>query len=181
MNKKVLLYTILSVFAFVANGGAVYANTSTGETNPMSNLVTAIAQKFNLNQADVQSVFNEHKSQMSAQHQQNQEKRETEMKQKFSDELAKAVTSGKLTQAQADLITAKRAELDTQRGQLGINKMDSTKTAAEREALRKAQQEQMQTKHEELKKWASDNGIPSEYLNLMQFRGEFGGGIRRSR
>lgn len=175
MNKKIFLYTIVPAFTFVLLGGAVYATTNNGANNPMSNLATVIAQRFNLNQADVQSVLDENKSQMKATCQKNQEKREAEMKQKFSDKLVAAVTSGKLTQAQADLLIAKRAELDAQRGEFAINRKDSTKTEAEIQAQIKAQKEQMQARHEALKKWASDNGIPSEYLNLMQFRGEFEG------
>ena len=63
------------------------------------------------------------------------------------------MTDGKITQAQADLITAKHAELKTFMESL------KDKTAAER-------MEAMKTKMDELKQWAEDNDIPLQYLHL---------------
>ena len=59
MKRKKLLIPLMAV-AFLAGGTAIYAQTaSTTTSNPMSSLVTAIAQKFNLNAADVQIVVDE--------------------------------------------------------------------------------------------------------------------------
>jgi hypothetical protein len=42
----------------LTGAGLIHAQTSSmSTTNPMNNLVTAIAQKFNLNSADVQQVL----------------------------------------------------------------------------------------------------------------------------
>lgn len=138
MNKKYFLYAIIPVIALASVGLGVYASETQGE-NPMSNLVAKIAQKFNLQEADVQAVFNEHRTEM-----------QTNMQTKFAERLSQAVTDGKLTQAQADLITAKRAELQAERPQLANGE--------------KPTKELMQAHQTELKQWATDNNIPLEYV-----------------
>ncbi len=125
--------------------GVAYAASNNQTNNPMNNLVSAIATKFNLNQADVQQVFDEQHSQMEAQFQQG-----------YKDRLTQAVTDGKLTQEQADKITAKAQELKTQRE--ASKDAFQNKTETERRAFMK---EQMDS----LKQWATDNNIPMEYMN----------------
>lgn len=109
--KKLHLITAAAITLAVAATtiGVTYAATNvTGEdANPMHTLVTAIATKFNLSETDVQQVFDEQHEQIMAQHEQAQ-----------ADRLAQAVTDGELTQAQADLIIAKLAELKTNRPDL---------------------------------------------------------------
>lgn len=131
-----------------AGAGVSYAASATisEQGNPMSSLVTAIAQKFNLNTADVQQVFDEQRAQMQVQRQQ-----------MFSDRLAQAVTDGKLTQDQADKITAKMTELQAQR-EADKSTFDSL-TQAER-------QTKMQEQMTALKQWATDNNIPTEFMLL---------------
>ncbi|MCC2631113.1 MAG: hypothetical protein K0S38_922, partial [Candidatus Paceibacter sp.] len=92
------------VGASAIGAGVINAQVAGPTTNPMSSLVTAIATKFNLNAADVQVVFNET---MQAEH----TERAAQMQQLQTTRLATAVREGKLTQAQADLITSKTAEL----------------------------------------------------------------------
>ncbi|MEN9604960.1 MAG: hypothetical protein RJB39_645 [Candidatus Parcubacteria bacterium] len=124
-------------FVFIAIGGAsVKAATTETKTNPMEALVTAIATKFNLKTADVQAVFNEHKGQMGAQ-------MKAQHSAKVADRLSAAVAAGKLTQAQADLIKAKLAELEANR---------STLTDAERKTAMKA--------------WTTANNIPPELMMM---------------
>lgn len=144
-----------TAFAGIATMGVTAvqaASTGTKETR-MSGLVSAIATKFNLNAADVQQVFD---AQHAAQ--------ETAMRAKQAEEvkarIGAAVTAGKLTQAQADAITAKLPEIQTF--------MDSLKgkTNEERETAIKAQMESV-------KAWATANNIPQEYLELG--RGFMGG------
>lgn len=147
-----------------AGMGVIHAASSTtGQNNPINNLVTAISQKFNLNQSDVQQVFDQQKQQMQAQHQQ-----------RFADRLTQDVKDGKLTQTQADAISAKMTELQTQR------QADQTslqgKTQAERQAYFKQQADA-------LKQWATDNNIPAGYIPFggpMMGRGHegFGMGMR---
>lgn len=109
----------------------------------ITNLVTALSQKFNLNSSDVQSVIDTvmttERTQMDAKQAENQAAR-----------LAKAVAAGKITQAQSDLIKAKFQETKTF--------MDSLKgkTPAERQAA-------MKTYRESLKTWAAANNIPKGF------------------
>ena len=156
MNKKYLLYAIIPVATLAIYGGTVLADTKTNQINPMDNLVNAIAQKFNLNTNDVQAVFDQQHTQMRVQ-------RQGEMDQKFADKLAKAVTDGKLTQAQANLVISKRAELKAQM----IDLKDKTKE--EIQTIRK-------THMDSLKQWASDNNIPINYIQLG-FGGQKKGGM----
>ncbi|MCF7865291.1 MAG: hypothetical protein K9M11_02190 [Candidatus Pacebacteria bacterium] len=153
MSKK---SKTIAATAFILGVAAVGAGTvsstafadTTTETNPrathITNLVTALSQRFNLNSADVQTVINTvmatEKTEMDANRSQN-----------LATRLAKAVTDGKITQAQSNLITAKVQENKTF--------MDSLagKTAAEKKAA-------MQTYHEAMTKWATDNNIPKGFI-----------------
>ena len=85
---------------------------------------------------------------------------EVKRQQQFTDMLAKAVTAGKLTQDQANKITAKKAELDTAKTSL------AGKTAAERSAATKAQADS-------LTQWLKDNNIPAGYLPFRGAQGQF--------
>jgi histidinol phosphatase-like enzyme len=129
----------LSTIGYGAHAAGT-AQTGTNGVNPMTGLVTALSQRFNLNATDVQKVFDEQHAQMEAAHQ---------AQEKIA--LQQAVTDGKLTQAQADLITAKRAELETARLSL------EGKTKEERDAL-------MKTQMDALKQWATTNNIPVGYV-----------------
>ncbi len=135
----------LSAFA----AGATHA-AETQQTNPMDSLVTKISTKFNLNKDDVQKVFDEQKTEMDAQRQQ-----------AVTDQLNQAVKDGKLTQEQMDKIVAKQKELEANRPQPGTA---DTKTREEHQA-------EMKTKMEELQKWATDNNVPMEYLQLGHGKG----------
>ncbi len=143
----------------VAGAGIINAQTTSTNKNPMSALVTALATKFNLNTADVQSVVDET---MKAQH----ATMEAHMEQSFADRLTKAVTDGKLTQTQADLIKAKAAELKAS--------MEANRTADQSltQEQRKAKMEERQTA---LKAWATANNISLEYLHFLGGGKGFGG------
>jgi hypothetical protein len=124
--------------------GVQTANAATDtSTDPMSGLVQKIADKFNLNKDEVQAVFDAQRTEMEA-----------ERTQEMKDRLAQAVKDGKLTQDQADKITAKLAEMKANREDL------SGKTPEERH-------EAMKAARDEIKKWAEDNNIPMEYLRIV--------------
>ena len=140
----------LAVGTSVLGGiGAVSAASST--TGP-DTLVEKIASKFNLNKDEVKAVFDENRTEMEASH-----------KAKVEEKLTQAVTDGKITEDQKAKIIAKAEELKTQRDA----ERDSMKDKTDEE--RKALMEQHRT---ELEKWATDNGIPTEYL---RFAGPGGG------
>lgn len=134
-------------------------DTTAAHQNPMNGLAAAIAQKFNLNQADVQKVFDDQRAQMQTQ----MKTRGAEMEKTM---LAKAVTDGKLTQAQAELITAKKAELEANAASFKASL--SGKTKAEVQAA-------MKTQMDSIKSWATTNNIPVQYL---RFLGGYGHGDR---
>lgn len=132
--------------------------------NPESAIVSNLAAKFNLNAADIQAVFDEAHAEMKTQ-------METQMKAAEASRLSAAVTAGKLTQAQADLITAKRAELQTK---LEANKPSAAMMASLKsmtEEQRKAEMEKMKAAMESemtaLKAWATANNIPSEFIPFV--------------
>lgn len=112
MKKYLVAAGIIAATGAAGLTGLAVANaaTDTSANNPMSSLVDAIAKKFNLNTSDVQAVFDEQKSTM-----------DTQREQDNKDQVAQLVTDGKLTQAQADAINAKRTELKSQ--------MDANRTA----------------------------------------------------
>ncbi len=160
MNKKYFLYIAVPVLA-LASMGAVYAASPNSQAkNPMSNIVTAIAEKFNLNVSDVQQVFDDNRATMQAE-------RQTEMQQNFTDQLNQAITDGKLTQEQADKITAKKAELQSEKQNLQNGKPEENRETAKAHM-------------DELKQWAEDNNIPLEYFQLGGFGGiKMGHGARQ--
>lgn len=139
----------LAIALGIASITAAHAATSATGTNPMSSLVQAIAQKFNLSSADVQQVFDQQHAQMDAQR-----------SQAMTDRINQAVTDGKLTQDQASKILAKKAELEA------LHK--SLEGAADERTA-------MKTQMESLKQWATDNNIPVQYLFFMGGHGMKGG------
>jgi hypothetical protein len=171
MKRKILLYAVLPLMAFAVIGTAyVKADTSSQtSSNPMSGLITAIAEKFGLNVSDVQQVFDEQQTKMQAERETQQAETETNAQEEFASRLSKAVTDGKLTQAQADLITAKKAELDAAR------ESQKTDMKSMTDEERQAAMETMKTQMDSLKQWATDNSIPEEYIPLLGGMGGRGG------
>ncbi len=94
------LITLIGVTA--AGSTKVLAQTTL--SGPFSGLIDKIAQRFNLNRSDVQSVFDQYK-----------DDRKNMMETKFTQQLDTAVSSGKITEAQKQLILAKRQELQANR------------------------------------------------------------------
>jgi hypothetical protein len=162
MNKKYFLYAILPVLALVSVGGAAYAFSGVNNGQGNSEIISAIAEKFNLNQSDVQAVFDEHRAIVETYQEQNRIEMQGKMQEKFQERINQAVATAKLTQEQANKILAKNAELVSQKTDL----QDKT-----REEMQTIMKEQMDS----LKQWAEDNNIPLQY---MQFGGAgFGRGM----
>lgn len=132
----------LSLGAIVPVGMTMAANAASDTSG--TSIVDKIASKFNLNKTDVQKVFDEDRA-----------AHEAERTQAAKDELAALVKAGTLTQAQADKITAKRAEL---RADMDANRdAMKNKTETERKTI-------MDAKKAELDAWAKANGIDVKYL-----------------
>lgn len=140
-----------SAFADQIQNISTNSTSSIHRENPMTEIVSAIATKFNLNTADVQTVVDgvmqKQRASMGA-----------KMQSDASARLAAAVTAGKLTQAQADLITAKAAELKaTMQTEQAANE---TLTAEQRKAKMEAQRTSLEA-------WATANGISKENLKFL--------------
>lgn len=112
----------------------------------MSELVSAIAEKFDLDEDEVQAVIDEqreaHREEMKAKH--------DEM---FETMIADAVEDGDLTQDQADEILEKRDEMQELAESLVDEEPEDRKEA-------------MQSAMEELKEWAEENDIDPQYLRF---------------
>jgi len=143
--QKAFIAAVATATIGASSIGAATAFAATPGTHPqVDNLVKAIATKFNLQTNEVQRVFDEQRALGQA-------TRQAERIQHIKESLAKAVTDGKLTQAQADLVTAKRAELEA-------NKPDPSKNTPEE--MKKI----MQTHRDELQSWAKENDIPLRFI-----------------
>lgn len=99
MNKKVLAAVLaLGIIASVGYFGNSYVLADSD--NPMhETLVSKIAQKFNLKEADVEAVFEAVR-----------DERQDEMKKEREDKLSQAVTDGVITEAQKTEILTKMQE-----------------------------------------------------------------------
>ena len=162
-KKSKMIAATAFVLGLTALGGgiaSVSAAATTNAHNPMSAIVSAIASKFNLNSADVQTVVGEVMKTQQAE-------MRTRSQADFASRIAQAVADGKLTQAQADLITAKSAEL---KASMETDRIDhQTLTQEERKA-------KMEAKQASLKEWAAANSIPEQYLRFAGAGGMgFGG------
>lgn len=133
MIKKQVLATILAlgVIASVGYFGTSYVLAE--DTNPMhESLVTKIAQKFNLKEADVEAVFDAVR-----------DERRDEMKKLKEEKLSLAVKDGVITEVQKasllakieDHIGEKQANRDEMQKWFADNNIDETKL---REYLRPA-------------------------------------------
>lgn len=156
ISRKHIAYgsTAALAVALLVGGGVYTAKAASTPGTRVSGLVQKIAQKFGLSQADVQAVFDADKQEHMQQMQAQAEQRLTDL-----------VTTGKITQAQKDLIVAKQKELEANR-QANFEAMKG-KTPAERKAAMDAQRT-------ELEAWAKTNGIDLQYL--MPGRGMGGRG-----
>jgi hypothetical protein len=128
----------------ISKKSKTHAEVTNNPNDPMSLLISTIAQKFNLNSSEVESVV---KEVMAQEHKDMEAQRQKD----FTDRITQAVTDGKLTQAQADLITAKQTETKT-----FMENLKNTDEAARHTA--------MKSQMENFKQWAKDNNIPKEYF-----------------
>lgn len=135
MKYKLPLAIAGAVTAVGASSVLAFADTSTTGTGHES-LAAKIASAFHLNQADVQKVID-----------QNRQDHQAQMEQRYEDRLNQAVTDGKITPAQKDLILAKHKEVAS-----FIEGLQG-KTAQER-------RDAMKTEIQQVQQWAKDNNVP---------------------
>lgn len=146
MKKYLAIAGVVAATGVAGLTGAAVVSAAQNH-NQTNSMVSAIAKKFNLKESDVQSVFDEQRSLKQA-----------EREQTMKDEVTALVKDGKLTQAQANKINAKRAELNKQREANQDNKQNLT---AEQ---RKAKMEEHKTA---IDNWLKDNNIDAQYRYLL--------------
>ena len=117
--------------------------TGTTQPTPFQTLIERLAQKFNLNSADVQTVFDEVRTEK-------QTARREQMQSTWEEKLAQAVTDGKITEEQKQLILAKHTEVQAKL-------LDWQNLTFEE---RKTKLEELRN---ELKTWAEENNIPEPF------------------
>lgn len=137
MNKKIgLPIAIVMILGLgVLGAGFVGAQTPTDGTKT---IVQRIAEKFNLNQTDVQAVFDEE-----------HEEHHKQMQVRVEENLNQAVKDGKITEAQKQAILTKFSEMKD-------SKPDFEKFRSMTEEERRQVMEQKRT---ELESWAKENNL----------------------
>ena len=152
--KRKIFFPVLAV-AIIAAGLMSTNLVSAQDGTGANSLVAAIAAKFNLNQGDVQAVFDEERN-----------KHHTQMKQQMEQKLTQAVTEGKITETQKQAIITHFTEMKGQKIEKGqFKEMTDDEIKAFKES-----------KKAEMDKWLSDNGLTQEVLNeVMGHPKGFGG------
>jgi polyhydroxyalkanoate synthesis regulator phasin len=151
MNIKKSFVVAGAVATVGLTGIAGIGVASAATIDSKSTLIDKLVDKFDLNKGEVEAVFEEQRAEI-----------ETKMQERAEERLSQAVSEGKITEDQKAKILAKLAELKAER-------------EADHEAVRNMTDEErrahMEQKHEELKTWAEENGIPVEYLHLHGQKG----------
>ena len=114
--------------------------------NADTKLVQMIAQKFNLDQSQVQSVFDQYRQQQQSNMQQM-------MQQRTNDRLTKAVQAGKITDTQKQDIITELAKLKSEYSPTSLKNL----TSAQRK-------EKFQAEQNEINTWAAAEGVSPTYL-----------------
>lgn len=139
--KHAMIATLAAVAAAGTLGaGAVLAAEEKIQIHPTDSLVAAIAERFNLNTDDVQAVFDEQHARM-----------EDQWKQDNAERMADLVADGKLTQEQADAMTAHFEEQKAFKESLKDLSEEERRTAIEQH-------------HKDMQAWIEENNIPEDVL-----------------
>lgn len=125
-----------------------------GTSDSTSAIVQKLAEKFGLDTAQVQAVFD-----------QEREARHTQMQAAYEKRLVDAVTKGELTEVQKQLILGKYKEMLANKELL--KEEFASLTRDEIKAKREA-------KRQELETWAKANGIDMKYLGFFHRVGHGG-------
>lgn len=146
MNTKKIIIPVLAIVLLVgtlAGTGKIYSQTP---GNPFNGLAQMIAQKFNLNQSEVQTVLDQYKGQK-------QEERKQQIQTKLEDRLTQLVKNGKLTEAQKQAVISKQNELRNLYNTDSFRNLTPDQKRAE-----------MQRKHDEFITWVTSQGIDQNVL-----------------
>lgn len=165
-------YFIPSLVLLTALGTGVYGMSGADAqgSGAQSSIAEKIAEKFNLSKDDVQKVFEEERI-----------ARQKAMQENFEKRLSEAVAKGELTEAQKNLIIAKKAEMEKEMEAAKKQRKDfENLTDAERKAKMEERESEMKKHREEMEVWAKENGIDLKYLMGPIVGGRDHGGPGRS-
>lgn len=109
MNKKTLA-TLLALGVITAGGYFGVSAVKADNFSPHTEIAQKIAEQFNLNEADVQAVFD-------AVHEERQQEMQESASRRSEEKLNKAVEDGVLTQEQKDALMQKMQEHSGERQQ----------------------------------------------------------------
>lgn len=140
---------LLSVLGLTLIGGTLIGVTSVSAqdaTVKSQSIIQKLAQRFNLQEADVKAVFDE-------EHQ----ARQAQMNTAFEQRLTQAVTDGKITEVQKTAILSKFSEMKAAKLNPGQFK---NQTPEQRKQV-------MEQKKSELETWAKENGLTLETLQSL--------------
>jgi type I site-specific restriction-modification system R (restriction) subunit len=161
ISKKIVVPLLVAgVISGVSIFGVSLVNAQEINTHPMSGLVTRIAEKFGLDQSQVQTVVDQF-------HSEQQQTRLQDMQKREEERLSQLVNDGKITQAQKKAIIEKQKEMRTKYNPETMKSM----TMEERKAKMTAMQEEMKT-------WAAQQGVDLSLLRQGFGKGRGGHPMR---
>lgn len=147
--KRIIIPSILLTGALAV--GSIGVRMADAETT-YPPIVQKLAERFGLDEGDVQDVFDEV-----------HDERYTDMMAKWEERLNDFVTEGKITDQQKQALIDKQQELESMMLEL------RDKTPEERRT-------QMQALHDEFTQWLKDNGIDTEFVGPLMFGEHHGRG-----
>lgn len=150
--NKFLAVSVLALVMVLLAGTYAVGNIRAEDLDNYPSIVQKIAERFGLNQEEVQGVFDEYR-----------EEKHTVMQTHFQDQLSQAVADGKITEEQKQAILAKKDELRAKHTELKSLTWEEKKEA-------------MNALKTEIQAWAEENGIDPSFLFGMHggYKG-FGG------
>lgn len=154
--KNILLITIIALISVTGIFFSVKYASAQDTDSPVTTLVQKIAQKFGLNESDVQAVFDEHREEI-----------QTQMQKRFEERMTQAVIDGKITEEQKQTILAKHKEMRTNMQESRQNWQNMTDE--ERQAAKESLRETHKNYRAQLETWVGENGI--ELSVLREFMG----------
>lgn len=155
--SKNIIAPALALGILIPTGVYLASEAKADDTDGRTSIIEKIATRFNLNQDEVQQVFDEHR-----------EERREARRSMIEEKLNQAVTDGKITEAQKQLLLDKKEEMMNEHQ----GKMEEFRNLSQEEKREKMQEHrgEFQAHREEFKTWAEENGI-----DLDELRGYFGG------
>lgn len=153
MNKKIkALIIVLTMVAGLGLWGVETVKANEEVNYPP--VIQKLVEKFNLDENEVKSVFD-----------QDREEHRTQRQTRFSEKLDQAVSDGKITAEQKDLIVKKHEEIQTENESL-------------RDLSPEERRERMQEKRTAWESWAQENGIElADFFGFSGPKGEMGRGM----